>query len=296
MLLSIAADERAALHFEDLASALDAGLPVTAVGGDPAAGERVVHSALAGRGVRLSPTEDAVLLHAWRAGRVGAALRGRAIARRRHVEFVRQVWAGVRYPLLLMLMILLASAATGAIVGYGFLIGVVVVYTLLAVAGLLVRRGTRRGEPWVQRLPGVARLLGGLAELPYLETLHALYGAGVPLKTAHPAAVAAVQNGDVAARLRIADGIVQSGRPLREGLAEALALHGETRSLIDTGEQTGQLEDALRRALERRRDVTGRETTAAARRVGQVAYAAAVVACVVIIFRFYSGYLGMLHR
>ena len=46
MLFSIAADERASLQFEDVASALDAGLPITAIGGDPSAGDRVVHTAL----------------------------------------------------------------------------------------------------------------------------------------------------------------------------------------------------------------------------------------------------------
>lgn len=292
MLLSIAADERAALQFEDVASALDAGLPLAAIGGDAKAGDRAVHAALQARGVRLTPTEDAVLLHAWRSGRVTAALRGRAQARTRRAEFVRQVWTGLRYPLLLAVMILLASASTAAIVGYGFLIGVVITYTILAAAVVVLRRGVRTGAAWLQRAPVVGRLLAGLAELPYLETLHALYGAGVPLKTAHPAAIATVHNGVVADRLRIADRIVQSGRPLREGLAETLALHPETRALLDSGEQAGQLEDALRRALERRRDVTGREIAATARRVGQIAYGIAVVACVVIIFRFYSRLYG----
>lgn len=296
MLLSIAADERAALQFEDIASALDAGLPVTAIGGDASAGDRVVHTALQARGVRLTPTEDTVLLHAWRAGRVGEALRGRAQGRRRRAEFVRQVWAGLRYPMLLAVMILLASASTAGIVGSGFLIGVVITYVALAIAFFVGRRAVRAGAPWVNRTPLVARLLAGLAELPYLETLHALYGAGVPLKAAHPAAIATVQNGQVADRLRIADRILQSGRPLREGLAESLALHAESRALLSTGEQTGQLEDALRRALERRRDVTGREVATTARRVGQVAYGIAVIACVVIIFRFYSGYFGMMRR
>jgi type II secretory pathway component PulF len=132
--------------------------------------------------------------------------------------------------------------------------------------------------------------------LPYLETLHALYGAGVPMKTAHTTAVGTVRLGAVASRLRLADAIVQSGRPLREALAETAALHVETRTLLHTGEQTGQLEDALRRALDRRRDVTGRNLAAVSRRVGQVAYGIAVVLCVVVIFRFYSNYLGMWRR
>ena len=83
MLWSIAADERSALHFDDLASAFDAGLPLHNLGGDAKAGDRVLHDILKQRGVVLSTTEDAVLLAGWRAGRAGAALRSRSVGRRK---------------------------------------------------------------------------------------------------------------------------------------------------------------------------------------------------------------------
>jgi type II secretory pathway component PulF len=293
-MFSIAADERAALQFDDVASALDAGLPITAIGGDASAGDRVLHSALAGRGVRLTPTEDAVLEHAWRAGRAGDALRGRARARVRRAEFQRTVWSGLRYPLLLAIMVPIACAATAAVIGTGLLVAVLAVYAALAVVLLAVRHGARTGAPWLRRVPLAARIVDGLAELPYLETLHALYGAGVPLRDAHRSALATVPAGAVAARLRVADAAVQAGRPLRDGLAEALALHPETRTLLATGEHSGHLEDALQRALVRRQDVTGREVAVLARRTGQIAYAAAVVAVVVVVFRFYSDFYGRL--
>lgn len=295
-MFSIAADERAAMQFEDLASALDAGLPLATVGGDPAAGDRAVHSALRARGVTLTPTEDLVLLHAWRAGRVGTALRNRARERTRRADFVRTIWSGLRYPALLLVMVLVASAATAKIAGSGMLIGVAIAYVLLAGLAFAVHRAIRSGQDWPQRLPGLRGLVADLGELPYLETLGALYGAGVPLAGAHGQAVATVRIGSVAARLRLADRIVQSGRPLREALAETLALHQETRTLLGNGEQSGTLEDAIGRALARRRDVASRNLMLTCKLVGRIAYGAAVVLCVVVIFRFYSSYLGIWHR
>jgi type II secretory pathway component PulF len=294
-MFSIAADERAALQFDDLASALDAGLPIAAAGGDVAAGDRAVHGAMRARGVLLTPTEDLMLLHAWRAGRIGTALRDRALARHRRADFVRLLWSGLRYPLLLAVMVLVASATTALTGSWGFTIGVAIAYALLGAAAVAVWRALHRGEPWATRLPVIGRLAVELAELPYLETLHALYASGVPLKSAHSAAVATVKIPAVGDRLRIADRVLQSGRPLREALAESAALHAETRTLIATGEQTGQLENALDRALQRRRDVTGRDVATTAKRAGQIAYGIAVVLCVVVIFRFYSSYYGAMH-
>ena len=296
MLFSIASDERAAMHFEDMASAFDAGLPLASLGGDASAGERVLHGALHKRGVRLSATEDAVLLQAWRAGKAGAALRGRAVERRRRAEFVRTLWAGLRYPLVLLLMVLMASAATSALVGPGFFYGVVITYGALTGLGFGLRAAVRRGALWIDRIPVLSRLIAGLAELPYLETLQALYGAGVQLGAAHHAALGTVRAGAVANRLQIADRILQTGRPLREALAEAAALHPETRNLLATGEQAGQLEDALGRALARRRDVTSRELIKLARWAGQAAYLLAVVACAIVILRGANGYFSLWRR
>ena len=292
MLLSIARNERAAIQFDDVASALDSGLPVTTIGGDAAAGDRVVHGILARRGVQLSPTEDEVLLHAWRAGKVGNALRQRADSRRRQAEFVRTMWSGLRYPVLLLLMVLVASVATMSIAGKGMLIGVLITYAAVGVALWSVRSALRSGAPWLQRVPLVSRLIAGFAELPYLETLQALYGAGVPLKEAHRSAVATVPVRTVRERLQVAHAVGDSGRPLRDALEQAHVLHGETRHLLSTGEQTGQLEEALGRALVRRQDVTGRDFAAAARLLGQIAYGIAVVAVVLIVFAFYSKYLA----
>jgi type II secretory pathway component PulF len=94
------------------------------------------------------------------------------------------------------------------------------------------------------------------------------------------------------ARLEIAQSHLASGESLRESLQQAAALDPETRALLSIGEQAGQLEDALARALQRRQAVATQTLGLAARRAGQIAYSAAVIGVVVIVFRFYSTYLG----
>ena len=68
-----------------------------------------------------------------------------------------------------------------------------------------------------------------------------------------------------------------------------------TRSLLATGEESGQLEDALKRALIRRQEIASRKLNLAAQRLGQAAYMLAVAGAIIIIFQFYSGYIAMLH-
>ena len=297
MLWSIAADERAALHFDDLASAFDAGLPLHHLGGDAKAGDRVLHSILKQRGVVLSATEDALLLAGWRAGRASATLRSRAVGRRNRAEFVRTLWTGLRYPLLLLGMVFVASFATGGIIGhYWFAAAVAALAAAVVTLGVLARRGLRAGsEVWTQ-MPILGRIANGLAELPYLETLHALYGAGVPLAQAHTAAVAAVPLASLQRRLQVADRVLQGGRSLTESLAQALALNAETRSLLATGEHAGQLEDALQRSLVRRREVSARDIGTTARTVGHVVGLLALAFVVNIVFTFYLKLYGNLGR
>jgi type II secretory pathway component PulF len=297
MLWSIAADERAALQFDDMASAFDAGLPLHHLGADAVAGDRVLHDILKQRGVVLSPTEDAVLLAGWKAGRASAALRSRGVGRRNRAEFARTLWAGLRYPLLLFGMVFLASFATARIIGhYWFAVAVAAPVIAAVVLVALARRGLRSGSERWTHVPVLGRIAIGLAELPYLETLHALYGAGVPLAQAHPAAVAAVPLLSLQRRLEVADRVLQSGRSLTESLAQAVALNPETRNLLATGEHAGQLEDALQRSLVRRREVAARDIGTTARVLGNAAYGLAIVFVVSIVFTFYLNLYGKLGR
>lgn len=293
MLLTVAADERAAMQFDDLASAFDAGLPVASLGGDAAAGDRVVHGILARRGVQLRPTEDAVLTAAWRVGRISASLRQRAELRRERAAAARTVWQGLRYPLLLLVFLCIASCFVGAVLGSYFLpalaLGSVAALTVFAVVAI---RGLRSGSEAWRRVPVLGRFAQDFGELPYLETLHAMYASGVPLLEAHRAAVATVSVESVAARLRIATGVVAAGRPLAEALQESLALHAESRTLLSNGERAGQLEEAARRALQRRRETVTRTAADLARWVGVGSYSVAVVLAVVYIAWIYATTIG----
>ncbi|MCA8964601.1 MAG: type II secretion system F family protein [Planctomycetes bacterium] len=283
------AEERAALQFDDLASALDAGLPIAALGGNPGDGDRTVHNILGARGVQLSATEAAVLEAGWRAGKIGEALRSRSVQRRLKADFTRRLWSAVRYPLLVLAGVVFASFATIAVVGHVWVAAWVVIGLVAAsIGGLCIYRGLRSGgEAWFG-LPLVGSLARDLGELPYLETLHALYGAGVPLDRAHHAALQAVPFAAVQRRLLVADAALRDGRKLTEGLSEGLALHAESRSLLTTGELAGQLEPALHNALVRRRAVAAAAAERLARLIGSVLYAGAVIAVVIIVFTFYS--------
>ncbi|MBL8729849.1 MAG: type II secretion system F family protein [Planctomycetes bacterium] len=294
-MLSIAADERAALHFDELASSLDAGLPMQAIGASGDDGDRAVHGALRQRGVRLSPSEDAILLAAWRAGRIGPALRGRAEQRRQRAAVRRQVVSGLAYPTVLLGMVVLACIATAPIVGhYYFAFAVAALVVLATVFTLAAQRGLRRGDERWTRMPLIGRLATDLAEIPYLETLQAMYGAGVPVVQAHETATAAVPEGAVRQRLRVAGRVLGAGHNLGEALATSLALNPDTRTLLRTGEQAGQLEDALQRALVHRREVSGRSLVVTARRGTAIVYGLAMALAVGLILTFLWRFDGLL--
>lgn len=289
-----ASDEKAALAFDDMASALDAGLPLESMGGNVSLGDQVLLDLSRQRGITLKPTEKTVLEAAWKSGKATAALRGRAENRRRRAEFHREVWAGLRYPLLLLGMMPIAAAATYSLVGPSFSIGLGIVYFSIAAIVITLARKIGRGDASLERYPIIGPLLDEMRELPYLESLHSLYGAGVPIMDAHRQAVATVRMHGLQERLIMAQKLLEDGASLREALQTSASLSTETRSLLATGEQAGQLEDALQRALIRRQEVAGRKLSNAAQRVGQIAYGLAVTGVIIIVFKFYSGYFAML--
>jgi len=292
-MLSIAADERAALQFDEVASMLDAGLPLGSIGGGGDDGDRVVHAILRQRGVKLTPSDDTVLLAAWRAGRIGPALRARAEQRRQQAALYRRLLLGLAYPSALFAMTIVAGIATAPIVGhYYFPIGLSVLLLTVVATALVVRRGLQRGDERWNQVPVVGRMARDFAEIPYLEVLQALYGAGVPLLEAHASATAAVPNHGVQQRLGVAGRVLGEGRSLTEALAQSVALHPDTRTLLANGERGGQLEDALQRALQRRREVSQRAATRTAVTISVVVYALAGLVAIALIFSFYQRLYG----
>lgn len=285
---------KAALALEDMASALDAGLPLAAIGGNADLGDHVLLDLAWQRGIVLNPAEKTVLEAGWKSGNAAQALRGRATDRRRQAEFHEQIWEGLRYPILLLLMLPVAAAATYALIGPGFAIGLACAYAVLGAIVLVLARKIGRGDASLERYPVIGPLLEDVRELPYLESLHALYGAGVPIVEAHGIALRTVRMRGLRERLGMTQQHLTEGMQLREALERTGALSTETRSLLSTGEQAGQLEDALQRALTRKRELAARKLGAAATRAGQIAYALAVVGVVIIVFQFYGSYFRMM--
>ena len=162
------------------------------------------------------------------------------------------------------------------------------------IAAIVVRRGVLTGgDRWLQ-LPWLGKLFAGLAELPYLETLHALYASGIPIVEAHATATGGVGVASLRIRLRQAERTLREGGSLSEGLAASGALLAETRELLALGERSGQLEDALARTLKRRREVTARQVKTTAKIGGQAAYFAAAGVAVYFILTFYLDYFAKL--
>lgn len=289
-------DDAAALAFDDVASALDAGLQVAALGGDPAAGEHALYTLFAARGIALDATEHVVLAAAWTAGRASDALRRMADGRRARAAFARDLFGRLRYPAAIALMTLFAATTAGLTLPGGRWLLALAWPTIAA--GLLVfvllLRGVARGDSHWLRLPFIASWARDLGELPYLEVLRGLYGSGVPLLSAHPRAVAACPVAEVQQRLRSADAILQQRRPLRDALHHAGALHAETRQLVAAGEQAGELEQALSRALVRRREVAARGAARLGATLGTAAYVFATAVAVAVVFSAYASIFGRL--
>lgn len=281
MLFTIAADERAAVQMEDLASALEAGLKPADLGGDPGHGDDVVAAILRQRGVRPTATEQLILAAGWRAGRIGAMLRGRAAQRQQRAEVGRQVWAGLRYPVFLMLFASFASMLLAPVLkSYWMPVVALLLWGVLLGTALALQHAWRTGgEAWL-RLPMLGPLLQCAGELPYLETLHGLYASGLAIPAAHEAATQTVSIRAVRQRLEVSSRLMQQhGGGLAEALAQALALHPETRSLLRTGEHAGQIEETLERILQRRRQFYARSLADAARRLGVLMYGLAAALC-----------------
>lgn len=291
--LSPRRDDAAALACEDLASGLDAGLGPSQLGGDAASGEQVVRGMLAARGVRVEPAEDLVLAAAWRSGTAPRALRALAAARRHRAGFARTVALRLAYPLLLIATAVLASAVSAWSLGNTSLLVTVLLLTGAGAAfGWFGLRGIARGSPGWLRLPLVRAWARDLAEVPYLQVLHGLYGSGVPLRDAHREAAAAYGLGGGRQRLLAADRVLQSGQPLADALASDPVLHEETRHLLANGERTGGLEEALQCALDRRRAVAAQRTELLARAVGVCVYGFAAAIAIYVIFSFYGTLYG----
>lgn len=312
-------ETQTAERLEDLASRLDAGLGVqdadsasahaTAGSGARAA----VGAALGGSHAGHAPGREPAVatlrrqftLPAWEwstlaaaetAGALPAVLRHLAATHRERGRLRREVVGALAYPIVVLS---LCGLVFGAVMAAGVAPrGWMILTITLLVSGL-------GGGAWLawrlrdpgldgDRLPGIGRLTRCAAEIPYLIALRALYGAGVPVRRAHPEAAPAARVPWVRARLFLVTQGLEAGSGFADALEKQQALTAESLTLVRNGEIQGQLEEALGKAASRRQEEYARFVRRATRVLGIVAYAYAAGSVLWIALRFYGGYYGAL--
>lgn len=291
-----ARDRDIADRFEDLASALAAGLPVPEVIAcagpvqtPPSPGASLTQQIEAR--LRLANSERLVFAAAEKAGHLDRALRERAAARRLRAQMVGGLGFKLAYPLFLILAALATGVLVGLVGGGSWRRPALVLGLALLGLGFATRWFYRRlveGRTDPAQVPGLGSWLLDVAEVPVLQTLHGLYAAGVRIDEALPLCASVAPFGRTRTRLRHAAGVVGSGHSLSDALVAAGALHQETRTLLGNGERAGDLEGALERATQRRVDTLERTTALLARIAVATAMALAFAIVTTVIFASYA--------
>lgn len=287
-------DERTADRLEELASGLDAGLTADVLlPGDPRA---TLVERLATR-VGLGPAERAQLTAAETAGRLPVAMRDRASDRRQRAAMTRDVLRRLPYLGLLVVMAVLVAVVAGMITRSSLMLPLIALGLGLGVpllGWLALRRGLQDPAFTGRLIPGLAPLLRDFGETAYLEALGGLYSAGVDLTNAHATALQTVPVASIRAGLFQAQLELERGNGFTASLVRVNALGSETLQILIPAEASGTLEEACRRALERRRFTLGRRLQRTVRWLTAMLQILVYGFCAWQIVSFYSGYYGRL--
>ncbi|SBS32425.1 Type II secretion system protein F [Marinomonas aquimarina] len=147
-------------------------------------------------------------------------------------------------------------ALTEALIGVSRVLsswGVWLVFALL-LSGIALRLAQpmqafrQRQDLFLLALPGLGRLLGGLAITRYVATLAMLTQSGVPLVFAMDIASKVITNLALKQRLQTAQQQVREGRSLSQALAENRYMPPLMLQLISSGERSGELAQMLDKA------------------------------------------------
>ncbi len=293
--------ERNAERMDDIASSLDAGLDAnTAIGSDRSQLDRGFVAALDQTELDLDDLDRRILGAAEKAGDLPSALRERAESQRFTGQLKRSVMSSLAYPLFLIVfasMIFLLLSSIGQ-VGSG--------WTILGFwAPLLIFAGTlyyafkqaRTADNFnARRLPVIGKIINDLGELPYLSAMHSLYRAGIPILDAHDLALKTSPIAYTRANLGVAAHALQKGEDYASAVETAAILDADTLQLVKNGERSGSLEESLKRAMTRRREVLQRRILRAAKTTGFVVYAFAMLVAIYVIFSFYGNLYSGLGR
>ena len=292
-------DERVADLLADVASAYDAGLSSVDILTGPATArlpgscnpQSSISEGLVAKGLELAPHEFVMSTTAEMSGTLPRVLRNIARRREQRAARNRELRNRLAYPILLLSLGLLVTVFTAAIGDRGWFPPVLVVAFVLTTGYAVLH--------WVQRAmrapnssgpPLFRNWLMDFGELPYLESMHGLYGAGIKLIEAHELATRTSPIARVRTQLEAAGIHVAGGAPYVEALQRADALNIETRQLLAAAEPAGDLEGAFERALQRRQNSSERESRRLIR-IGTTLALCLVYGFVIwVIFDFYLAY------
>lgn len=287
MLRSPSQDERESYLLTDIASAANAGLTVEQILNGPSTADLpgpphnagTLTEGLCAKGLQLAPHEILMLETAEKAGSIPKVLLILANQRAKRATQTREIRRRLAYPVFLLCFASLVGILSSVALGQGFTaLGIVIAIILGAATAvtLLVRQTIR--NPNQGLLPAIRTLVLALGELPYLQSMHGLYGAGVTIHQAHSLALTTSPITSVRHQLIQAEDAMKKGSTLSEALHQCTALHVETRQMIASAEVAGELEQALGRAVERRQTAIDLRT--------QTLLTASVVAAQILVYGF----------
>lgn len=265
--MTIAGWRRTALFHGQLATLLDAGLPLGralalagAAAGGPLAGAGARWAAACEGGSRLGPAlaadhEASLVVALVRAGEESGRLpdccRRIAATCERLVRTRDEAISRLAYPTLLLHVALIAPAVPGAVLGHSSALWLLAGPAVLwAVLGTLFAAGWAGGRGGLLAHLALMRPFSFLA-MPMLlantaAVLEAAFSAGMRVQEAFALAAGACGNRLLGARLEAAGLAIEQRRlpNVAEGLAQA-GLDGDLLALIQTGEVGGRLDRAL---------------------------------------------------
>lgn len=298
-------DERESYLFADIASAADAGLtadqilngPATATLPGTVRNAGTLTEGLCAKGLQLDPHEMLMLETAEQAGSFSKVLRILATQRAQRASRNREIRRRMAYPIFLLCFAGVVGYIGSMALQQGYwplLVAASIVVGTIVATIVIVRQTVHNPDRGL--VPPIRNLILALGELPYLQSMHGLYGAGVKLHEAHALALETCPVNGVRTRLEETGRAMSNGSTLSEALQMCTALHAETRQMLASAEASGDLESSLERAAERRQTsvdvLTRRLLTFGIVAIQVLAYGFGAY----VVISFYSGYLDMFDR
>jgi type IV pilus assembly protein PilC len=173
--------------------------------------------------------------------------------------------------------------------------------TLAVIVVLLVVEASRRGMLWTRQLqrnllllPAIGGAVQTLALARFTWALQLILDTSMDLRKALPLALDATGN-DYYRRLgpEVA-GNIQRGMSIQSSLADTGAFPGDLLDAIAVGEQTGMLAETMQRQAQEYQRRAATAISVIAQTIGYLIWALVAVLIIMLIFRVFSSYVGML--